>query len=434
MREIINLAIGQCGNQVGTAFWDKICGEHGLDRNGNYHGNEEIQQAKLDVYFNEVSSEKYIPRAVLVDLDPAAINEVKDSKNGTLFTPDNLVSGQRSTENIWSTGFHTSGAELADSVMDVVRREAEACDFLQGFQITHSLSGGTGSGMGSLLMTKIREEYPDRMMATFSVVPSEVNAHILDPYNAAFSIHHLIENSDETFCIDNDALSSICRRTSKFHEQNYAQMNNLASSVMSGVTSSLRYPGQLNSDLRKLAVNLVSFPRLHFFSVGHAPLPSNNSISTSPSVSELTHQIFNPENMITTSDPTSGRCLAGAAFFRGNFSVKEIEDEMHMVGSKYESSFFEWIPNNVQTTICSVPSEGSETSVSFIANNTSIKDLFIRVGDQFRAMFRKRAFILTYTSMGMDEIDFIEAEYNINDLISEYHQDQDAEIDDDEEN
>lgn len=64
------------------------------------------------------------------------------------------------------------GAELVDSVLDVVRREAEGCDCLQGFQITHSLGGGTGAGMGTLLISKIREEFPDRMMCTFSVVPS----------------------------------------------------------------------------------------------------------------------------------------------------------------------------------------------------------------------------------------------------------------------
>ena len=59
-----------------------------------------------------------------------------------------------------------------DSVLDVVRKEAESCDCLQGFQLTHSLGGGTGSGMGTLLISKIREEYPDRIMNTFSVVPS----------------------------------------------------------------------------------------------------------------------------------------------------------------------------------------------------------------------------------------------------------------------
>ena len=66
----------------------------------------------------------------------------------------------------------SSGAELVDSVLDVVRKESESCDCLQGFQLTHSLGGGTGSGMGTLLISKIREEYPDRIMNTYSVVPS----------------------------------------------------------------------------------------------------------------------------------------------------------------------------------------------------------------------------------------------------------------------
>ncbi len=69
-------------------------------------------------------------------------------------------------------GHYTEGAELIDSVMDIVRKEAESCDCLQGFQLTHSMGGGTGAGMGTLLISKIREEYPDRIMSTYSVIPS----------------------------------------------------------------------------------------------------------------------------------------------------------------------------------------------------------------------------------------------------------------------
>ena len=59
--------------------------------------------------------------------------------------------------------------------------------------------------MGTLLISKIREEFPDRMMATFSVVPSpKVSDTVVEPYNATLSIHQLVENSDETFCIDNE--------------------------------------------------------------------------------------------------------------------------------------------------------------------------------------------------------------------------------------
>ena len=83
-----------------------------------------------------------------------------------------MIFGQSSAGNNWAKGHYTEGAELVDQILDVTRREAENCDCLQGFQIAHSLGGGTGSGLGTLLISKIREEFPDRMMATFSVVPS----------------------------------------------------------------------------------------------------------------------------------------------------------------------------------------------------------------------------------------------------------------------
>jgi tubulin beta len=72
---------------------------------------------------------------------------------------------------------------------------------------------------------------------------------------------------------------------------------------MSGVTCSLRFPGQLNADLRKLAVNLVPFTRLHFFLIGTAPLTSrDNQGYTNESVASLTQAVFDPRNMVKPSD------------------------------------------------------------------------------------------------------------------------------------
>ena len=115
---------------------------------------------------------KYVPRAILVDLEPGTMDSVRSGPFGQIFRPDNFVFGQSGAGNNWAKGHYTEGAELVDSVLDVVRKESESCDCLQGFQLTHSLGGGTGSGMGTLMISKIREEYPDRIMNTFSVVPS----------------------------------------------------------------------------------------------------------------------------------------------------------------------------------------------------------------------------------------------------------------------
>lgn len=75
------------------------------------------------------------------------------------------------------------------------------------------VGGGTGSGLGSLLLGKLREEYPDRIVCTFSIIPSpKVSDTVVEPYNTVMSIHHLVENTDETYMIDNEALHDICYR------------------------------------------------------------------------------------------------------------------------------------------------------------------------------------------------------------------------------
>src|SRR5882762_5085118 len=85
-------------------------------------------------------------------------------------------------------------------------------------------------------------------------------------------------------------------RTLKLNNPSYGDLNHLVSAVMSGVTTCLRFPGQLNSDLRKLAVNMVPFPRLHFFMVGFAPLPRRGAFSfPGVTVPELHQQNVRPK-------------------------------------------------------------------------------------------------------------------------------------------
>merc|ERR1712125_176902 len=140
---------------------------------------------RINVYYNEATGGRYVPRAILMDLEPGTMDSVRAGPFGQLFRPDNFVFGQTGAGNNWAKGHYTEGAELIDSVLDVVRKEAEGCDCLQGFQVTHSLGGGTGSGMGTLLISKIREEYPDRQMVTYSVMPSpKVSDTVVEPYNA----------------------------------------------------------------------------------------------------------------------------------------------------------------------------------------------------------------------------------------------------------
>jgi len=408
-----------------------VCDEHAIDPSGTYKGSSDLQLERIRVYYNEATGGRYVPRAVLVDLEPGTMDSVRASPFGGLFRPDNFVFGQSGAGNNWAKGHYTEGAELIDSVLDVVRKEAEGCDCLQGFQVTHSLGGGTGSGMGTLLISKIREEYPDRMMMTFSVFPSpKVSDTVVEPYNCTLSVHQLVENADEVMVIDNEALYDICFRTLKLTTPTYGDLNHLVSAVMAGATCCLRFPGQLNADLRKLAVNLIPFPRLHFFMIGFAPLTSRSSQNfRALSVPELTQQMFDSKNMMCAADPRHGRYLTAACMFRGSMSTKEVDEQMLNVQNKNSAYFVEWIPNNIKTSICDIAPRGLKMSTTFIGNSTSIQEMFKRVSEQFTLMFRRKAFLHWYTGEGMDEMEFTEAESNMNDLISEYQQYQDATVD-----
>jgi tubulin beta len=286
--------------------------------------------------------------------------------------------------------------------------------------------------MGTLLISRIKEEFPDRMMTTFSVFPSpKVSDTVVEPYNATLSIHQLIENGDEVMVIDNEALYDICFRTLKLPTPTYGDLNHLVSSAMSGVTCCLRFPGQLNSDLRKLAVNLTPFPRLHFFMIGIAPLTASGTEQYSQlSVPELTQQMFHPKNMMCASDPRTGKFLTAAAMFRGNISTKSIDDQMLNVQAKNQQYFVEWIPNNIKSSVCDIPPAHLKMSTTFLGNSTSIQTMFRRVATQFALMFRRKAFIHWYIGEGMDDMEFTEAESNVNDLVAEYQQYEEAGMDD----
>merc|ERR1712116_2251 len=110
-----------------------------------------------------------------------------------------------------------------------------------------------------------------------------------------------------------------------------------------------------------------------------------------------------------------------------------VDEQMLNIQNKNSAYFVEWIPNNVKTAVCDIPPRGLKMAATFMGNSTAVQDIFKRISEQFTAMFRRKAFLHWYTGEGMDEMEFTEAESNMNDLVSEYQQYQEATADMDEE-
>ncbi|XP_057574378.1 tubulin beta chain-like isoform X4 [Hippopotamus amphibius kiboko] len=226
MREIVHIQADPCGNQIDAKFWKVISDEHGIDPTDTYHGDSDLQLDSISVYYNEATGGKYVPRAILMDLELATMDSVRSGPFGQIFRPDNFVFGQSGTGNNWAKGHYTERAELVDAVLDVV--------------------------------------------------------------------------------------------------------------------------------------------------------------------------------------------------------WKEVDEQMLNVQSKNSSYFVDWIPNNVKTAVCDIPPGGLKMAVTFFGNSTAIQELFKRISEKFTAMFCWKAFLHWYTGEGMDEMEFIKAGSNMNDLVSEYQQYEDA--------
>lgn len=110
--------------QPGSKFWEVISDEHGVDPTGTYQGDSDLQLERINVYYNEATGGRYVPRAILMDLEvhlpvlflpfctffhqPGTMDSVRAGPYGQIFRPDNFVFGQTGAGNNWAKG-HTQG-------------------------------------------------------------------------------------------------------------------------------------------------------------------------------------------------------------------------------------------------------------------------------------------------------------------------------------
>merc|ERR1712216_309342 len=175
-----------------------------------------------------------------------------------------------------------------------------------------------------------------------------------------------------------------------------------------------------------MGVNMIPFPRLHFFMIGFAPLTSRGSQQyRALTVPELTQQMFDAKNMMPpptrATAATSRRARSSAAACRPRRSTSRCSTSRTRTRP---------ISSSGSPTTSSARSATSRPrasmSVGFCGNSTCMQEVMKRVAEQFTSMFRRKAFLHWYTGEGMDEMEFTEAESNMNDLVSEYQQYQDA--------
>ena len=160
-----------------------------------------------------------------------------------------------------------------DLCLDRIRKLADNCTGLQGFLVFNAVGGGTGSGLGSLLLERLSVDYGKKSKLGFTVYPSpqvtavrrrcmhtparwmprfchctglalhrtallmlmrcpgQVSTAVVEPYNSVLSTHSLLEHTDVAVMLDNEAVYDICRRSLDIERPTYTNLNRLIAQV-----------------------------------------------------------------------------------------------------------------------------------------------------------------------------------------------------------
>ncbi|KAL0334261.1 UNVERIFIED_CONTAM: Tubulin alpha-1 chain [Sesamum angustifolium] len=380
MREIISIHIGQAGIQFSLfTCSDKSAG---------------IADDSFNTFFSETGAGKHVPRAIFLDLEPTVVDEVRTGAYRQLFHPEQLISGKEDAANNFARGHYTVGKDIIDLCLDRVRKLADNCTGLQGFLVFNAVGGGTGSGLGSLLLERLSVDYGKKS-------------------NLALLFTHLP------------------RRSLDIERPTYTNLNRLISQIISSLTTSLRFDGAINVDITEFQTNLVPYPRIHFMLSSYAPVISAaKAYHEQLSVPEITTAVFEPSSMMAKCDPRHGKYMACCLMYRGDVAPKDVNTAVATIKTKRAVQFVDWCPTGFKCGINYQPPTvvpGGDLArvkraVCMISNNTAVAEVFSRIDHKFDVMYAKRAFVHWYVGEGMEEGEFSEAREDLAALEKDYEE------------
>ena len=443
MRETVTIQVGQCGNQIGNEFWKLLLQEH-------EHTPDTDDALSAFFRFSPQKNGRthaMKARALLIDRECGPLQETMRSPLGALFDETQFVMDVYGAGNNFAHGHCEYGPRYRSNFEEGLRRNAEHCDSLQTFIVTHSLSGGTGSGVGTYVLGMLEDLYPEIYRFSACVFPSEDNDVVTSPYNSVLATKQLIEHADCVLPIDNRALQAFAaleasqrqkKRTAaqgtrapmgtdelgkKKKDKGFDDMNGVAARMLCHLTSSSRFHGEMNVDLNEICTNLVPFPRLQFLMTALSPqrAPSGGvsvhdgaftaAASTTSSSSSggsggakggmqrAFNDVLSRHGQLTAADPQQVGCvtLASAFIARGAPTQVRLSDFLNGVTNAQRALRFPaWNEHACKIGLCNTPSPGEDMSLLCVYNSTAFGSTLTRERDRFNVLFRRRAMLHHY--------------------------------------
>ncbi|KAJ7087355.1 gamma tubulin [Mycena belliarum] len=423
-RDIVTLQLGQCGNQAGSAFWQRLCTEHGIDRDGILQDQGRAYDKK-STFFYQADDDRYVPRAILIDLEPRVINNILSS-HPRLYNPENIFISKDGggAGNNWVRG-HATGEAIYEEIMEMVDREVEGSDSLEAFMMLHSIAGGTGSGLGSFMLERLNDRFPKKLLQTYSFFPNSGDV-VVQPYNALLTLKRLVDHADSVVVLDNMALSRIVCDSLHIQTPSFDQTNQLASTVIAASTQTIRFPGPMYSDLISIVTSLIATPRCHFLTTSYTPFADVEEAKTirRTTVLDVVRRLLRPANRMVSSKVTPTSCyISNLCIIQGDIDPNETHQTRLRIREREMASFIPWGPASLQiipTYRSPYLQVGPRVSGVMLANHTSIGPFFKRMIEQYDKLRKRNAFMEQYKQYDNVSDEFDSARATCDELQTEY--------------
>ncbi|XP_078130142.1 tubulin epsilon chain isoform X3 [Sander vitreus] len=406
MTQSVVVQVGQCGNQVGCRFWDLALREHAhVNKKGLY--DEALSSFFRNVDSRESDGGAHVvggriqhlkARAVLVDMEEGVVNEILQGPLREMFDSTQLLTDVSGSGNNWAVGHMMYGSAYREQIVDKLRKAAEHCDCLQCFFLIHSMGGGTGSGLGTRVLSLLEEEFPEVCRIVTSIYPSAEDDVITSPYNSVLAMRELTEHADCVLPVENQSLVDIVDKIKHMsHGGKPGSAIKRDSTIISGqggLSGAEKPFDAMNNIVANLLLNITR-------------------------LDQMFSDAFSKDHQLIRADPKHSLYLACALMVRGNVQVSDLRRNIERL--KPLLPFVSWNQEGWKTGLCSVPPVGHSHALLALANNTCVKLTFMELRERFIKLYRKKAHLHHYLHVdGMEQSCFSEAISSLSSLIEEY--------------
>ncbi|XP_039593061.1 tubulin beta chain-like [Polypterus senegalus] len=414
------LHVGQCGNQIGQEWWRLIADRAGPNCPSDRHP--------------FVSSDGKLA-AICVDSEPKVVRKGQTQVKNGCFRDSNLIFEKEGCGSNWAYGYHGPPSQkesgLRQRAMESLRKEIERRDCYSGTVLFHSLSGGTGAGLGARLCEDIRDEYPVGYILTVSVAPHKAGESPLQHYNNLLCLSALQRSADGVLLVCNDqvmnqVLSPLNRggaiSTSHQPQASMSVMNTHITSCLAGLlypVRSLRTGSGISLGLEpwELIRSVCPVPAAKFLQSSQA---STRGVIPWESLASSTLKAV-PRH---SSSGTSYCSTAVLAVARGDQSGSFQHNLNHVLQKlKQGHRCPSWNPfpidywTDPQDVVNASPSSHSLTVCS---NHSSVVDFLQQVNERAQEMFKAGAYLHWYRRYSCEDLEFLQAFETVDGIIAEY--------------